>query len=132
MVEILDTFRLVGAPDQLLERTHPVFSRLINAPSSVVGHDDLEMYERAQDSLQSDVNPWVNMQRLFDPAEGADQPTAETLTAPPNGRCATSSAPGPSSCTRRDPVSLGRSGDHISSARGGPRGSGNGPVLSIP
>jgi len=66
------TFRLVGAPDKLLERTI-LYSRLINAPTSPVGHDDLEMYERAQDSLHSDANPWVNMQRLYDPAE-ADQP----------------------------------------------------------
>ncbi len=70
------TFRLVGAPDKLLERTI-LYSRLINAPTSPVGHDDLEMYERAQDSLHSDANPWVNMQRLYDPAE-AEQPTAVT------------------------------------------------------
>ena len=68
------TFRIVGAPDKLLERTI-LYSRLINAPSSPVGHDDLEMYERAQDALQSDANPWVNMQRLYDPAE-QDQPIA--------------------------------------------------------
>jgi hypothetical protein len=30
----------------------------------VVGHDDLEMYERAQDALHSNANPWINMQRL--------------------------------------------------------------------
>jgi phenylpropionate dioxygenase-like ring-hydroxylating dioxygenase large terminal subunit len=70
------TFRLVGAPDKLLERTI-LYSRLINAPTSPVGHDDLEMYERAQDSLHSDANPWVNMQRLYDPAE-TEQPTAVT------------------------------------------------------
>lgn len=70
------TFRLVGAPDQLLERTL-MYSRLVNAPTSVVGHDDLEMYERAQESLHSDANPWVNMQRLYDPAE-RDQETAVT------------------------------------------------------
>lgn len=58
------TFRLVGAPEALLGRTL-MYSRLINAPTSPVGHDDLEMYERAQDSLHSDANPWVNMQRLM-------------------------------------------------------------------
>jgi phenylpropionate dioxygenase-like ring-hydroxylating dioxygenase large terminal subunit len=63
------TFRLVGAPDALLERTL-LYSRLVYAPTSVVGHDDLEMYERAQESLRDDdANPWVNMQRLYDPAE---------------------------------------------------------------
>ena len=40
------TFRLVDAPDLLLERTL-IYNRLINAPTSIVGHDDLEMYERA-------------------------------------------------------------------------------------
>ncbi len=68
------TFRLVGAPDKLLERTL-MYSRLINAPTSPVGHDDLEMYERAQDALHTDANPWINMQRLYDPAE-AGQGTA--------------------------------------------------------
>jgi hypothetical protein len=46
-----------------------MYSRLVNAPTSPVGHDDLEMYERAQDSLHSDANPWVNMQRLMQPGE---------------------------------------------------------------
>jgi hypothetical protein len=62
------TFRLVGAPDKLLERT-VLYSRLINAPTSPVGHDDLEMYERAQEALHVDANPWVNMQRLYQPGE---------------------------------------------------------------
>ncbi len=62
------TFRLVDAPDLLLERTQ-MYNRLINAPTSIVGHDDLEMYERAQEGLASDGNEWVNIQRLYDPAE---------------------------------------------------------------
>ena len=62
------TFRLVGAPDILLERTL-MYNRLINAPTSVVGHDDLEMYERAQEGLQSMGRDWVNVARLYDPAE---------------------------------------------------------------
>ena len=68
------TFRLVDAPDQLLERTL-TYSRLINAPTSVVAHDDLEMYERAQEGLQVDANPWVNIQRLYR-AGGGGQETA--------------------------------------------------------
>ena len=70
------TFRLVGAPDALLHRTL-LYSRLINAPTSVVGHDDLEMYERAQEGLMSSGLQWVNQQRLWDPAEAADE-TVET------------------------------------------------------
>ena len=62
-------FRLVGAPDLLLERT-VMYNRLVNAPTSVVGHDDLEMYERAQAGLASDGNEWVNVQRLY----SADEP----------------------------------------------------------
>lgn len=64
------TFRLVGAPDLLLERTL-MYNRLVNAPTSVVGHDDLEMYERAQQGLASRGSQWVNVGRLFDPAEKA-------------------------------------------------------------
>jgi hypothetical protein len=63
------TFRLVGAPDTLLERT-VMYNRLINAPTSVVGHDDLEVYERAQEGLHVDANAWVNLQRLY--VEGED------------------------------------------------------------
>ena len=62
------TFRLVGAPDMLLERTL-MYNRLVNAPTSVVGHDDLEMYERAQEGLHARGRDWVNVARLFDPAE---------------------------------------------------------------
>ena len=65
------TFRLVDAPDMLLERTL-IYNRLINAPTSVVGHDDLEMYERAQEGLLVDANQWVNVQRLYDPSERHD------------------------------------------------------------
>ena len=65
------TFRLVGAPDMLFERTL-MYNRLINAPTSIVGHDDLEMYERAQEGLRADANPWVNLQRLYQPGERHD------------------------------------------------------------
>jgi benzoate/toluate 1,2-dioxygenase subunit alpha len=64
------TFRLVDAPDMLLERTL-VYNRLINAPTSVVGHDDVEMYERAQEGLLADGNQWVSLHRLYRPGETA-------------------------------------------------------------
>jgi hypothetical protein len=63
------TFRLVGAPDLLLERTL-MYNRLINAPTSVVGHDDLEVYERAQQGLASRARDWLNLARLYEPGEG--------------------------------------------------------------
>jgi phenylpropionate dioxygenase-like ring-hydroxylating dioxygenase large terminal subunit len=62
------TFRLVGAPDKLLERTL-MYNRLINAPTSVVGHDDHEVYERSQHGLHSRGRDWVNVARLYDPSE---------------------------------------------------------------
>ncbi|WP_102224745.1 aromatic ring-hydroxylating dioxygenase subunit alpha [Acidimangrovimonas sediminis] len=65
------TFRLVGAPDMLFERTL-MYNRLINAPTSIVGHDDLEMYERAQLGLHADGMEWVNIQRLYAEGEAED------------------------------------------------------------
>jgi len=62
------TFRLVGAPDLLFERTL-MYNRLINAPTSVVGHDDCEMYERAQQGLHSRGREWVNVARLYEAGE---------------------------------------------------------------
>ena len=61
-------FRLVGAPDLLLERTL-MYNRLINAPTSVVGHDDHEVYERSQHGLHARGRDWVNVARLYDPDE---------------------------------------------------------------
>jgi phenylpropionate dioxygenase-like ring-hydroxylating dioxygenase large terminal subunit len=62
------SFRLVSAPEQLLERTL-MYNRIVNAPTSFIGHDDLEMYERAQNGLRASANLWVNTQRLYDDAE---------------------------------------------------------------
>jgi hypothetical protein len=56
----------------LFERTL-MYNRLINAPTSIVGHDDLEMYERAQRGLHADGFEWVNLQRLMGPGEAADE-----------------------------------------------------------
>lgn len=64
-------FRLVGAPDTFYERAL-MYNRFINAPTSIVGHDDLEMYERAQQGLKSDGNEWVNLQRLYEAGEETD------------------------------------------------------------
>ena len=65
-------YRLVGAPDELLART-ALYNRMINAPTSMVGHDDLEMYERAQEGLMSDGLEWVNIQRLYEDDEDFSQ-----------------------------------------------------------
>lgn len=62
------TFRLVGAPESLLRRTL-MYSRLINAPTSVVGHDDQHCYAAIQQGLAADGNDWVSLHRGFDPRE---------------------------------------------------------------
>ncbi|SDQ97376.1 aromatic ring-hydroxylating dioxygenase subunit alpha [Pseudovibrio sp. Tun.PSC04-5.I4] len=72
-------FRLVDAPDMLLERT-AMYNRLINAPTSIVGHDDLEMYERAQEGLQSDQLEWINVQRLYEEGEDFEVEAVENGT----------------------------------------------------
>lgn len=64
------TFRLVGAPDEILART-TTYSRLINAPTSVVGHDDLHCYRSIQEGLASDSNEWVSLHRNYSPTEFA-------------------------------------------------------------
>lgn len=65
-------YRLVDAPDELLRRT-AMYNRMINAPTSIVGHDDLEMYERAQEGLLSNGLEWVTLQRLHTQDEDFSQ-----------------------------------------------------------
>ncbi len=64
------TLRLVGAPEALLERS-VMYNRLINAPTSVVGHDDMHCYRAIQEGLAADGNPWVSMSRNYSPEERA-------------------------------------------------------------
>ena len=56
------TFRLVGAPEEMLART-ATYSRLINAPTSMVGHDDLHCYRAIQEGLSSASSDWVSLHR---------------------------------------------------------------------
>jgi benzoate/toluate 1,2-dioxygenase subunit alpha len=62
------TLRLVGAPDDLLKRT-VMYTRLINAPTSVVGHDDLHCYRAIQEGLAASGNDWVSLHRKYRPGE---------------------------------------------------------------
>ena len=55
------TFRLKGAPPELLQRT-TMYNRLINSPFSVVGHDDLQAYRGIQ------AGPARERQRMGQPA----------------------------------------------------------------
>ncbi len=61
------TFRLVGAPEELLSRT-TTYSRLINAPTSMVGHDDLHCYRGIQQGLLAGGD-WVSLHRNHSAAE---------------------------------------------------------------
>lgn len=62
------TFRLKGAPPELLQRT-TMYSRLINSPFSVVGHDDLQAYRGIQAGLHASGNEWVSLHRNFHESE---------------------------------------------------------------
>ncbi len=62
------TFRLKGAPDALLQRTM-TYSRLINSPMSIVGHDDRYCYRNIQEGLRAEGNEWVSLHRDFSPDE---------------------------------------------------------------
>lgn len=72
-------YKLVDAPDLLLART-AMYNRMINAPTSIVGHDDLEMYERAQEGLHADGLQWVNFHRLYDSNESFEAESVENGT----------------------------------------------------
>jgi phenylpropionate dioxygenase-like ring-hydroxylating dioxygenase large terminal subunit len=62
------TFRLKGAPPELLQRTC-MYNRLINSPFSIVGHDDLRAYRGIQWGLQASGNEWISLHRNFDASE---------------------------------------------------------------
>ncbi len=77
------TFRLKGAPPELLQRT-TMYNRLINSPFSVVGHDDLHAYRGVQAGLHASGNEWVSLHRNYDPAElaGGEITTGGTSELP--------------------------------------------------
>lgn len=62
------SFRLKGAPEEMLQRTL-LYSRLINSSFGMVGPDDLEVYRRAQEGLESSASEWVEFHRQY----GRDQ-----------------------------------------------------------
>ena len=66
------TFRLKGAPDELLERSI-LYCNLINSSANLVGPDDHEAYQRLQSGLIAQGLDWVNMQRHV----GEDAPNAD-------------------------------------------------------
>lgn len=74
------TFRLKGAPPELLERTC-MYNRLINSPFSIVGHDDVQAYRGAQTGLRASGNEWISLHRNFDPAEIGQKEVTSTGTS---------------------------------------------------
>ena len=68
------TLRLVGAPPALLERS-ATYNRLINAPTSMVGHDDLYCYRAIQEGLAGNGNEWVSLHRNY--SESEKEPDAQ-------------------------------------------------------
>ncbi len=74
------SFRLKGAPDIFFKR-NVTYTRLINSPMSVVGHDDQQCYRLLQEGLAADGNEWVSMHRdhRTDERNGGEQ-TANGLS----------------------------------------------------
>ncbi|MGH7154218.1 MAG: aromatic ring-hydroxylating dioxygenase subunit alpha, partial [Acetobacteraceae bacterium] len=62
------SFRLKDAPPILFQR-NVTYTRLINSPMSVVGHDDLQCYRLVQEGLAAGGNEWVDLQRDYHPEE---------------------------------------------------------------
>jgi benzoate/toluate 1,2-dioxygenase alpha subunit len=62
------TFRLKEAPEIFLKR-NVTYTRLINSPMSVVGHDDLQCYRLIQEGLAAGGNEWVSLHRDYRPEE---------------------------------------------------------------
>ncbi|MEX3846210.1 aromatic ring-hydroxylating dioxygenase subunit alpha [Paraburkholderia sp. BR10882] len=74
------TFRPKGAPEDLLRRTL-MYTRLINSPMSVVGHDDLHAYRAMQEGLRAGGNEWVSLHRNFDASEVGQEDTTANGTS---------------------------------------------------
>ena len=62
------SFRLKSAPDIFFKR-NVTYTRLINSPLSVVGHDDQQCYRLIQDGLAADGNEWISLHRDYRPEE---------------------------------------------------------------
>lgn len=66
------TFRLVGAPDEMLQRSI-LYCNLINSSANLVGPDDQEAYRRVQHGLRTQGERWVSHARYL----GAEEPNEE-------------------------------------------------------
>ena len=66
------TFRLVGAPDELLKRSI-LYCNLINSSANIVGPDDHEAYHRVHRGLQTEGTEWVSLHRHLGRAATNDE-----------------------------------------------------------
>ena len=66
------TLRLVGAPDEMLQRSI-LYCNLINSSANLVGPDDCEAYHRIQHGLHAQGRRWVANSRYI----GAETPNDE-------------------------------------------------------
>jgi len=66
------TLRLVGAPDEMLQRSI-TYCNLINSSGNLVGPDDHEAYHRLQHGLGTDASDWVSMGRHIGAEEANDE-----------------------------------------------------------
>ena len=62
------TFRLKGAPEEMLRRTM-LYNQILFSPASMAAHDDNEAFGRMQGGLESEGKDWVDMSRHLDNAE---------------------------------------------------------------
>lgn len=83
MVEIY-TFRLKGTSDEFYQRS-VAYANIVNSPSSNVMPDDIEVYARCQEGLQTDGGDWVSHHREAgrEKAEGDGRYTAGGLSELP-------------------------------------------------
>ena len=66
------TFRLKGAPDELLRRSI-LYCNLINSSANLVGPDDHEAYHQIQQGLKTQASDWISMHRYLSAEEPNDE-----------------------------------------------------------
>jgi nitrite reductase/ring-hydroxylating ferredoxin subunit len=72
------TFRLKGAPQEMLERA-TFYNHLIFSPASIAGNDDWEAYHRIQQGLVSQGSDWVSQHRYLTEPGANDDGTLSAL-----------------------------------------------------
>lgn len=58
------TFRLLGTNDEFFQRTIS-YTNIVNSPSSLVMVDDVDLYRRCQEGMNSDGGKWISHHRNY-------------------------------------------------------------------